>query len=60
MVNFLSQIINIKKTLKTQSQDQDESMATDSREAVAQCGEKGKKPMKNKGLRGSGKFWQKS
>ena len=46
--------------MKTQSQDPDEAMATDSREAVAQGGEKGKKPMKNKGLRGSSKFWQKS
>jgi hypothetical protein len=54
------QIINIKKTLKTQSQDADEAMATDSREAVAQGGEKGKKPIKAKGLRGSSKFWQKS
>jgi len=54
------EIINIKKTLKAQSQDPDEAMATDSREAVAQGGEKGKKPIKAKGLRGSTKFWQKS
>ncbi|PNF31470.1 COP9 signalosome complex subunit 7a [Cryptotermes secundus] len=54
------EIINIKKTLKTQSQDPDEAMATDSREAVAQGGDKGKKPIKAKGLRGSSKFWQKS
>lgn len=58
--NFLYQIINIKKTLKAQSQDPDEAMATDSREAVAQGGEKGKKPIKAKSLRSSSKFWQKS
>lgn len=56
---FSFQVINIKKTLKTQAQDTDEAMATDSREAVAQ-GDKGKKPVKAKGLRASGKFWQKS
>ncbi|PSN48232.1 hypothetical protein C0J52_03596 [Blattella germanica] len=54
------EIINIKKTLKTQSQDPDEAMATDSREAIAQGGDKGKKPIKAKGIRGSSKFWQKS
>ncbi|XP_066997996.1 COP9 signalosome complex subunit 7a isoform X2 [Anabrus simplex] len=54
------EVSNIKKTLKTQSQDTEEAMATDSREALAQGGDKGKKPMKSKGLRGSGKFWQKS
>ncbi|KAG8229937.1 hypothetical protein J437_LFUL011081 [Ladona fulva] len=53
------EVVNIKKTLKTQVQDTDEVMATDSREAVAQC-DKGKKQLKSKGLRGSGKFWQKS
>ncbi|XP_046389929.1 COP9 signalosome complex subunit 7a isoform X1 [Ischnura elegans] len=53
------EVVNIKKTLKTQAQDTDEAMATDTREAVAQC-DKGKKQMKSKGLRGSGKFWQKS
>jgi hypothetical protein len=35
-------------------------MATDSREAVAQGGEKGKKPIKAKGLRGSRKIKKKS
>jgi len=35
-------------------------MATDSREAVAQGGEKGKKPIKTKSLRSGSKFWQKS
>ncbi|KDR12141.1 COP9 signalosome complex subunit 7a [Zootermopsis nevadensis] len=54
------EVSNIKKTLKTQSQDPDEAMATDSREAVAQGAEKGKKSIKAKGLRGSSKFWQKS
>ncbi|GLH04825.1 hypothetical protein R5R35_003585 [Gryllus longicercus] len=54
------EIVNIKKTLKTQTQDSEEAMATDSREAVAQGGEKGKKTIKVKGLRGASKFWQKS
>nr|CAD7411772.1 unnamed protein product [Timema cristinae] len=53
------EIVNIKKTLKTQSQDHDEAMATDSREAIAQVGDKGKKTLKSKGIRGSSKFWQK-
>ncbi|XP_063232503.1 COP9 signalosome complex subunit 7b isoform X3 [Bacillus rossius redtenbacheri] len=53
------EIVNIKKTLKAQTQDHDEVMATDSREAVAQAGDKGKKVVKAKGLRGSSKFWQK-
>lgn len=54
------QIVNIKKTLKTQSQDTDEAMATDTREAVAQGGDKGKKSFKGVRIRSSGKFWQKS
>ncbi|XP_075237443.1 COP9 signalosome subunit 7 [Lycorma delicatula] len=54
------EVINIKKTLKSQSQDTDESMATDSREAISQVGsDKTKKVVKTKGIRGSGKFWQK-
>lgn len=53
------EIVNIKKTLKTQTQDSDDAMATDSREAIAQAGDKGKKIVKTKGIRGSGKFWQK-
>lgn len=54
------EIVNIKKTLKTQSQDTDEAMATDTREAVAQGGDKGKKSFKGVRIRSSGKFWQKS
>ncbi|XP_073970582.1 COP9 signalosome subunit 7 [Rhodnius prolixus] len=53
-----TEINNIKKTLKTQSQDVEEAMATDSREAIAQ-GDKMKKSIKSKMLRGSTKFWQK-
>lgn len=44
--------------MKTQSQDVEEAMATDSREAIAQ-GDKMKKSIKSKMLRGSTKFWQK-
>ncbi|XP_046995186.1 COP9 signalosome complex subunit 7a [Schistocerca americana] len=55
------EIVNIKKTLKTQTQDTDEAMATDTRETASQTGDKGKKPFKGKGIRSSsGKFWQKS
>jgi len=46
-----AEINNIKKALKTQSQDVEEAMATDSREAIAQ-GDKMKKSMKSKMLRG--------
>lgn len=57
------EIVNIKKTLKTQLQERnevnDEVMATDSREATA-SGEKGKKSYKGKGIRSSSKFWLKS
>lgn len=64
----LLQIVNIKKTLKSQGQQQqqqgldtDEAMSTDSREALAGS-EKGKKPVKSKpniGRAAGGKFWQK-
>ncbi|GLV32414.1 COP9 signalosome subunit 7 [Carabus blaptoides fortunei] len=51
------EIVNIKKTLKTQAQSQvldtDEAMTTDSREALPGT-EKGKKPAKAKGVRSSG------
>ncbi|XP_076318414.1 COP9 signalosome subunit 7 isoform X2 [Tachypleus tridentatus] len=54
-----TEVNNIKKNLKDQSQDSEEQMATDSRESVTD--KAGKKPSKTKGLRGSsGKFWQKS
>ncbi|CAH0554826.1 unnamed protein product [Brassicogethes aeneus] len=57
------EIVNIKKTLKTQLQERsdgtDEAMATDNREAAA-TGEKSKKTTKTKGIRHSGKFWLKS
>lgn len=54
--------MNIKKTLKSQTQDSDEPMDTrrmdlDSREAIAQ-GDKMKKVAKGKGIRTSAKFWQ--
>ncbi|KAF4529671.1 hypothetical protein B566_EDAN010756 [Ephemera danica] len=53
------EVANIKKTLKTQTQDNDEAMATDSQGGSSSQSEKGKKPSKTRGLRGSGKFWQK-
>lgn len=57
------EIVNIKKTLKTQlierSEVSDDAMATDNREAAA-SGEKLKKTPKLKGIRHSGKFWLKS
>lgn len=53
-----TEVINIKKTLKSQSQEVEEAMATDSREAVAH-GDKMKKSMKSKMIRGSAKLWQK-
>lgn len=56
------EIVNIKKTLKSQAQSQvldtDDAMTTDGREALPGS-EKGKKPGKAKSVR-SGKFWQKS
>lgn len=52
------EIANIKKTLKTNTSENDESMNNESREALAQSGEKTKKSAtKSKGLRGSSKFW---
>ncbi|KAL1137869.1 hypothetical protein AAG570_009565 [Ranatra chinensis] len=54
-----TEISNIKKTLKTQSQDVEEAMATDSREAIAQGDKLKKCSVKSKMLRGSAKFWQK-
>jgi len=58
-----NEVVNIKKTLKAQTQDSDEPMDTrrmdlDSREAVATGGDKMKKIVKAKGIRGSGRFWQ--
>ncbi|KAF5288416.1 hypothetical protein FQR65_LT12029 [Abscondita terminalis] len=57
------EIVNIKKTLKTQLQERaegsDEVMTTDSREAAA-TGDKLKKTSKVKGIRTGGKFWLKS
>ncbi|XP_054286834.1 COP9 signalosome complex subunit 7b-like [Macrosteles quadrilineatus] len=58
-----TEVVNIKKTLKAQTQDSDEPMNTcrldlDSREAAASGSDKMKKGIKAKGLRGSGKFWQ--
>lgn len=38
----------------------EETMVTDNREAAASSGEKGKKPVKTKGIRTGGKFWLKS
>ncbi|KAL0277164.1 UNVERIFIED_CONTAM: hypothetical protein PYX00_004534 [Menopon gallinae] len=53
------EIANIKKTLKTNTVENDETMNNESREALAQSGEKTKKPInKYKGIRGSSKFWQ--
>lgn len=57
---FVFQVANIKKTLKSQTQDTDEAMATDSQGGSSSQSEKGKKQGKTRGLRGSGKFWQKS
>lgn len=62
--SFGLKVVNIKKTLKAQTQDSDEPMDTrrldlDSREAMAQGGDKMKKSVKGKGIRGSSsKFWQ--
>ncbi|KAL0277163.1 UNVERIFIED_CONTAM: hypothetical protein PYX00_004534 [Menopon gallinae] len=48
------EIANIKKTLKTNTVENDETMNNESREALAQSGEKTKKPInKYKGIRGS-------
>lgn len=52
------EVVNIKKTLKSQSQEVEEAMATDSRETISQ-GDKMKKSMKSKMIRGSAKLWQK-
>lgn len=53
------EIANIKKTLKTNAVENDETINNESREALAQTGEKTKKPVvKSKGTRGSSKFWQ--
>ncbi|XP_056642625.1 COP9 signalosome complex subunit 7a [Diorhabda carinulata] len=50
-----NEIVNIKKTLKTQLQERsdgtDEVMATDSRESSSTSGDKGKKSQKMKGLK---------
>jgi len=54
------EVTNIKKTLKTQAQDVEEQMVTDTREVGAQPEKTTKKQPKTKGLRGSGKFWPKS
>lgn len=54
------EIVNIKKTLKSQVQDAEEGMGSDNREALAQPEKGGKKQIKSKSLRGGGKFWQKS
>lgn len=53
-----NEVVNIKKTLKSQSQEVEEAMATDSRETIAP-GDKMKKSMKSKMIRGSAKLWQK-
>lgn len=50
-----NEIQNIKKTLKSQSQDM-EDIGPESREV--QTGEKGKKQIKSKGIRGPSKFWK--
>lgn len=52
---ILQEIVNIKKSLKT-SNVLDETMEAETKEALAQSGEKTKKQAK-KGLRVSGKFW---
>ncbi|XP_034247898.1 COP9 signalosome complex subunit 7b [Thrips palmi] len=56
------EITNIKKTLKTQTQDSDEGMNTDMRDALhGGHSDKSKKGFRVKNLRGSSaKFWQKS
>ncbi|KAK3907857.1 COP9 signalosome complex subunit 7b [Frankliniella fusca] len=58
------EVANIKKTLKTQTQDSDEAMNTDMREASGHGGhssDKSKKGFRVKNLRSSSaKFWQKS
>ena len=58
------EVANIKKTLKTQTQDSDELMNTDMREASGHgsySSDKSKKGFRVKSLRsGSAKFWQKS
>lgn len=60
---FLLQIVNIKKTLKTQLQERadgtDEVMVVDSREA-APSGDKGKKGQKVGKGKHTSKFWSKS
>ncbi|XP_002740587.1 COP9 signalosome complex subunit 7b-like [Saccoglossus kowalevskii] len=56
-----TEVGNIKKTLKATSADiDDQHMSTDSREVEPQPQKATKKTSKVKGLRGSGKFWQKS
>ncbi|KAK6634905.1 hypothetical protein RUM43_008245 [Polyplax serrata] len=53
------EIANIKKTLKANATENDETINNESREAMTQSGEKSKKPVaKSKGTRGSSKFWQ--
>ncbi|XP_071945062.1 COP9 signalosome complex subunit 7b-like [Antedon mediterranea] len=55
-----TEVINIKKAIKASSQDIDEQhMSTDTREADIQPSKPAKKQSKMKGLRGSGKFWNK-
>jgi len=58
----LFQVSIIKKTLKTQTQDSDEGMNTDMRDALhGGHSDKSKKGFRVKNLRGnSAKFWQKS
>ncbi|XP_059475465.1 COP9 signalosome complex subunit 7a [Neocloeon triangulifer] len=55
------EVANIKKTLKSQTQDVDEAMATDTQSGSSVQVDKTKKTVKGSRLRGSGsKFWQKS
>uniref|UniRef100_A0A6M2DS68 Putative cop9 signalosome complex subunit 7a n=1 Tax=Xenopsylla cheopis TaxID=163159 RepID=A0A6M2DS68_XENCH len=51
------QINNIKKSLKSQSNDPEEAMSSEPREVVGQ--DKMKKSSKSKGIRVGGKFWNK-
>lgn len=53
-----TEVSNIKKTIKAQSQDGEEQMATELREAV-QSDKPNKKQAKSKGIRG-GKLWHKA
>lgn len=60
-VKIETEVANIKKTLKAQAQEYEETMVVDSAQpSVSQQEKPAKKASKAKGLRGSGKFWKSS